>query len=90
MLEWFKEEVENHVSYDNMTFVLEENEKVTEAINHYVDGNNVSILVASTRKRNLLEKIFHTSITKKLTYHPHVPFLVFHYTKEEESKVETT
>jgi nucleotide-binding universal stress UspA family protein len=90
MLEWFKEELENHIQYGNITYVLEENEKVIEAINDYIDKKKVSILVASTRKHNLLEKIFHTSITKKLTYHPHVPFLVFHYTKDEENKVETS
>lgn len=90
MLEWFKEELGNHISYNNISYVLEEDENISEAINNYAEKNNISILVASTRKRNLMEKIFHTSITKKLTYHVHVPFLVFHYTKEEESKVQTS
>ena len=90
MLEWFKEELGNHISYKNISYVLEENENISDAINNYAEKNNISILVASTRRRNLMEKIFHTSITKKLTYHVHVPFLVFHYTKEEEKKVQTS
>ncbi|HET6225840.1 MAG TPA: universal stress protein [Bacteroidia bacterium] len=57
-------------------FVFSENENVVEGINEFVKKNKVDIVTIVPHQYNLLERLFHTSISKKLAFHTHVPLLV--------------
>ncbi|SMO71532.1 universal stress protein [Solitalea koreensis] len=44
----------------------------------YLENNEVDLLTVIAHKRNLLEKVFTPSLTKKLAEHIHVPLLAYH------------
>ncbi len=49
-----------------------------DAINLYVQEKNVNIISLTSRRRNIIDKLFRTDLTKKLFYHSNIPLLVFH------------
>lgn len=51
---------------------------VEKAIFDFIDEENIDLLVSVTRNRGFFEKLFTSSLTKKLSYHTHVPVLAFH------------
>ncbi len=54
------------------------NKDLLKDIEDYVLQNNIHIVSITTRKRNLINRLFKPDITKKLFYHTNLPLLVFH------------
>lgn len=50
-------------------------------IEKYAEENNVDMLVMVTYKRSLWDRIFHPSITKRMSYHTHLPLLAIPVSK---------
>ncbi|MCB0568151.1 MAG: universal stress protein [Phaeodactylibacter sp.] len=50
-----------------------------EGILRYAEEAGASIIVVGTVHRNLLERLFHRSLTKSLTFHTTIPLMVLHY-----------
>jgi nucleotide-binding universal stress UspA family protein len=48
------------------------------AIDTFIREQKINILSLTSRKRNLIEKVFKPSLAKKLFYHSNIPLLVFH------------
>lgn len=46
-----------------------------ESINEYIAQNGIDLLAMVTHKRSLLSRLFHQSITRKMSYHTRVPVL---------------
>lgn len=46
-----------------------------ESINEYIAQNDIDLLAMVTHKRSLLSRLFHQSITRKMSYHTRVPVL---------------
>ncbi len=46
-----------------------------ESINDYIEKNGIDLLAMVTHQRSLLGRLFHHSITRKLSYHTRVPVL---------------
>jgi len=46
-----------------------------ESINEYIAQNSIDLLAMVTHKRSLLGRLFHQSITRKMSYHTRVPVL---------------
>jgi len=46
-----------------------------DSINEYIAQNNIDLLAMITHKRSLLGRLFHQSITRKMSYHTRVPVL---------------
>ena len=59
-----------------LSFVHPEGHRLEKSIGKYITQNNVDILAMITHKRNLINSIFHRSMTKKMSYHSAVPLLV--------------
>lgn len=59
-------------------FYVLENKDVEKAIFDFIDIENIDLLVSITRNRNFFERLFTSSMTKKLSYHTYVPVLAFH------------
>ncbi|MBN2349689.1 MAG: universal stress protein [Bacteroidales bacterium] len=55
-----------------------ESNNLLHNIEDYVLHNKINIVSLTSRRRSLFEKIFKTSLTKKLFYHTNIPLLVFH------------
>ncbi len=77
MLDWFEEMVKERVKYTNLSFRYNRNNDVEEALNDFVKNFGISMLAMSTRKRNLLGKLFSKSLTKSMSYHTKIPLLAF-------------
>ena len=68
-------------SYDNTMVecnILNPDKDTLLAIDNYVREQKINILSLTTRRRNLIEKLFKPNLTKRLFYHTSVPLLVFH------------
>jgi nucleotide-binding universal stress UspA family protein len=50
----------------------------TDAINHFVDENEVDLIITIPKKHGWFESLFKRSHTKELAYHSHVPLMVIH------------
>ncbi|MEC4113389.1 universal stress protein [Myroides pelagicus] len=59
-------------------FYIVEASDVEKGIFEFLDQENIDLLVSITRSRNFFEKLFTSSVTKKLSYHTYVPILAFH------------
>jgi nucleotide-binding universal stress UspA family protein len=53
-------------------------ENIDESIISFVEKNNIDLLITLPKKRGLLEKLAHKSISKQLVLHTHVPVMAMH------------
>ncbi|MCB0688460.1 MAG: universal stress protein [Saprospiraceae bacterium] len=51
---------------------------VVEGLNHYCETEDADLLIMTTQERNFWRTIVHTSVTKEMALHPHLPLLVLH------------
>ncbi|MBX2946767.1 MAG: universal stress protein [Cyclobacteriaceae bacterium] len=51
---------------------------VNAGLDALIEQSQVNMIALSTRKRNLFEKIYNPSITKKFSYYTNIPLLAFH------------
>jgi nucleotide-binding universal stress UspA family protein len=58
--------------------ILDSDKNTLQAIDDYVKEKKINILSLTRRRRNLIEKVFKPSLTKRLFYHSNIPLLVFH------------
>jgi len=49
-----------------------------ESLDTYILDNNIELIAMTRRKRNMISKILHPSITRKILFHTDIPLLVFH------------
>ncbi|AJA69652.1 universal stress protein [Myroides odoratimimus] len=63
---------------DNVKFYIVESSDVEKAVFDFLDEENIDLLVSVKRNRGFFEKLFTSSMTKKLSYHNYVPVLAFH------------
>jgi nucleotide-binding universal stress UspA family protein len=59
------------------------NENIPDGIEKFVKEQKANVLVLITHKLNLFKRIFHKSITKKMTFHSEIPLLALHIQKED-------
>ena len=58
--------------------ILTPNVDILDAIDSYIKEKGINLISLTSRKRNVFEKIFKPSLTKRLFYHSSIPLLVFH------------
>lgn len=58
------------------------NDDIVMGIMNFANTNQVQLVIAVPRKHGFFANLFHNSVTRKLTYHMHLPLLLF---KEENS-----
>jgi nucleotide-binding universal stress UspA family protein len=78
IFDWFEEMVKEKVKYRNLSFRYNKNRDVENTLSDFVKNFDVSLMAMSTRKRNLVSKLFSKSLTKSMAYHTKVPLLAFH------------
>ena len=77
MFDWFEDKTREQYPYKNMEFKLLEHGVVQQALNNYFHQNDVGLIALVNRKRQLFERLFHRSLTKKFAYHSDIPLLAF-------------
>src|SRR5690554_3242481 len=53
-------------------------DNLLEAIDKFIEQENIDIISLTTHKRNMISRIFNPSIAKKMVFHAKTPLLVFH------------
>lgn len=71
---WENEQPEYHYT---------DNKDIAKGVMDFADEHQMQMVIAVPKKYGFFEGLFHTSLTKKLAYHIHVPLLLF---KEEKQK----
>ncbi len=55
-----------------------ENENLQDAINDFIDVNNIDLLIMLPKKHSFFESLFRKSQTKEMLYQSHIPILALH------------
>jgi len=53
-------------------------EDVVQGIQDFIEKQEIDLLAFTTHKRGVIERLFNPGITRKMLFHTHIPFLVFH------------
>ena len=73
LMEYFRKSYgEAQVGY---SFISQKN--LLEDLDQLIRDKEINILSVTSHRRNIIEKLFRTNMTKKLFYHTSIPLLVF-------------
>lgn len=75
---WYESLVREELEYPNMSFELLPPEPFQKALNNFIEHEQADMLAMSKRQKGLLGRLFGSSETKEMSYHPQCPLLVFH------------
>jgi nucleotide-binding universal stress UspA family protein len=56
-----------------------ENENMQDAINDFIDHNDMDMLIMLPKKHSFFASLFHKSQTKEMLYQSHIPILALHH-----------
>jgi nucleotide-binding universal stress UspA family protein len=68
----------NFVEAENLEFFIIPNDDVKEAIESFLENQNIDMLAMATYKRNFFAKLFMSTTTQKLSYYLKTPILALH------------
>ncbi len=75
----FMNKIQKKINYKKLVYKLVYGKHLTKVLDKHIEQNSPDLIAMSTRHRNMFDKIFGTSITKKMAYHTKMPLIVFHY-----------
>lgn len=81
LLSLIRSEVSKVIDYPRLAFEIFHSDNIALGIKKFCEVTEADLLILSTPKRNFLEKLFHKSITKDLTYNSNIPVLIFRVKK---------
>ena len=67
--------LENKLNDVEHIYYFPENEDLVEGINEFVESKKANMVAIIPHRYNLMERLFHRSISKKMAFHAHVPLL---------------
>lgn len=67
--------LENKINEISHIYHFKENEDIVEGLNKFISEKKADMVVVIPHKHNLLERLFHKSVSKKIAFHSHVPLL---------------
>jgi nucleotide-binding universal stress UspA family protein len=82
LMQLFIKSVSKKIKYGKITYQIKHGKSLEKVMQDYINKESPDIIAMSTLRRNLIEKLFGISITKKMAYHTKVPLLAFHHKKE--------
>ena len=53
-------------------------ENLLEAIDRFIEEENIDVISLTTHKRNMISRIFNPSVAKKMVFHAKTPLFIFH------------
>lgn len=84
LIEQFSKAVAIETDYKQPFYYVMAHEDTQKGIDLFVDSTGGDMIVLSTRKRSVFEKLFDSSLTKKMAYHSLVPLLAFHAVESDQ------
>lgn len=70
------------IGYDKIKYQIVHGKYLEKVLEQHIKNEKPDLLAMSTHYRSALDKIFGTSVTKKMAYHSQVPLLAFHHKHE--------
>ena len=83
LMKKFMAEVNDKIDYFNLSFQILGGDDVEKELENYLQEDNCDLLVMATHHRDLMDRIFGKSFTKKMAFHTKIPLMAFHYKKAE-------
>ncbi len=77
LIEKFTSEIKRATDYENINSKIVADNTVMMGMDSIIQESGADIVALSTRKRNLFEKLYNPSLTKKLAHYTHTPLLAF-------------
>jgi hypothetical protein len=81
-MEWFKDLVNETVSYPAISFELVLSEDIFNTLNRYMTENDFDLLVMLEKERSgIIDKLFHQDLVSKMEFRTWIPLLSYneHY-----------
>jgi nucleotide-binding universal stress UspA family protein len=72
----YQQKLQNVYKDQNLETVHLGGSRFDDAIGEYIDKNKIDMLAMVTYQRSFIERLFHPSTTKKVSYHTKIPLLV--------------
>ncbi len=72
---------EQFFNNNRLSFYTVLNQDLEESVFYFMDQHDIDILAMVRRNRNFFDRLFGSSLTKKLTYHSKEPIMVLHELK---------
>lgn len=77
-MEWFKEMVEQKVTYKKMKYKVLFSEEIFQTLKIYLDSNNIDMVAMLEREKSgFLKKLFHRDMVKEMESFGKIPLLSF-------------
>ncbi len=79
MMSDFMKEVSSKSDYNNLSFQILHGNNVLEKLQKYLQEESTDVLITSTHRRSLIERLFSKSNTIRLVKDSKIPIVAFHY-----------
>ncbi|MBK6521429.1 MAG: universal stress protein [Sphingobacteriaceae bacterium] len=86
-MEAFMNSVIDKIDYTNISFQLYDGDDTESALEEYIESEATDMLVMSTHHRSFFDKLFGTSVTRRLALHNQIPLMAFHYNNKAAVKL---
>lgn len=70
--------IKKYIDYPKTSGFVSNDEDIPDGINNFLKKHKADCLAMYTHHRTLVQKLFHKSITKSMSYHSTLPLLVIH------------
>lgn len=77
MPEEIADDLRKKYHYQSLFFHAGKGNNIAEEVNRYTSEHSVDLIAVFTKKRNIVERLFHSSVSKALSFESKVPMLVF-------------
>jgi nucleotide-binding universal stress UspA family protein len=84
VIEKFASEIKLQTGYPEIKGTVISDATINTGLDALIEKHGADMIALATRKRNVFQKLFNPSITKKYSYHTTVPLLAFHHPADEE------
>jgi len=82
----FQREVKQEITGGKIAFTLIKGKDTAKAIEKFINEHGIDLLAVSKTRKNILERLFSGSVSKKLFYHTHIPLLIFQAEDKSENQ----
>ncbi|SHJ23333.1 Nucleotide-binding universal stress protein, UspA family [Tangfeifania diversioriginum] len=77
-LEGMKEVLNENYQSKDFDCRLISGDDILEALDSFIEKENIDIISLTTHKRNMISRLFNPSVARKMVFHTQTPLLIFH------------
>ena len=81
LMQRFSGEVARKIKYPNISYRVKYGTLPERVLQEHIEKTKSDLIAMSLLRRNLFQKIFGTSLTRKMAFHSRIPLIAFHYKK---------